>query len=261
MSAAGWRRLGSGEKAPPIEMRFVDMFMAALGALVFMAMLFAFLLASQPPPPPPDGKRPESRSWLAQAGPLRLATTSLPAARAGDTYEVPLAYRGGQGNVIWELAAGQVPPGIRFDPGRGALAGKPSKEGVSSFVVRALDHVGSSDQRPFELLVQAPLTGSKTWEKVLAIGLLGLLGLITAVFFAVSMSTDRLTRSLEQAYQEGQTQFNYQRRPFEFVSITLPDGIVRSATEARQAAFIAKLLLTTCLIVAAWFIWRVWFQH
>lgn len=255
MSAAGWRRLGSGEKAPPIEMRFVDMFMAALGALVFMAMLFAFLLASRPP------DVPGSRSWPVQAGPLRLATTSLPPARAGETYEVPLAYRGGQGKVIWELAAGQVPPGISFDPGRGALAGKPSTEGISRFVVRALDHVGSSDQRPFELLVQAPLTGSKTWEKVLAIGLLGLLGLITAVFFAISMSTERLTRSLEQAYREGRTEFNYQRHASELVSITLPDGIARSATEARQAAFIAKLLLTTCLIVAAWFIWRVWLQH
>ncbi len=257
MSAAGWRRLGSGEKAPPIEMRFVDMFMAALGALVFMAMLFAFLLASRPP----EGKRPESRSWLAQAGPLRLATTSLPPARAGETYEVPLAYRGGQGKVIWELAAGQVPPGIRFDPGRGALAGKPSTEGVSSFVVRALDRVGSSDQRPFELLVQAPLTGSKTWEKVLAIGLLGLLGLIMAAFFGISRNTDRLTRLLEQADQEGQTEYRFRRTATEVVSISLPDGIARSATEARQAAFVAKLLLTTWLIVAAWFTWRVWFQH
>jgi len=39
-----WHRAHAGEQHSPVEMRFVDMFMTALGALVFLAMLLVFLL-------------------------------------------------------------------------------------------------------------------------------------------------------------------------------------------------------------------------
>jgi hypothetical protein len=38
-----WQR-DAGESAPPVEMRFVDMFMTALGSLIFIALLLVFLL-------------------------------------------------------------------------------------------------------------------------------------------------------------------------------------------------------------------------
>ena len=42
-----WRHhpTGGERQAPPVELRFVDMFMAAIGALVFMAMLLSYLMS------------------------------------------------------------------------------------------------------------------------------------------------------------------------------------------------------------------------
>jgi len=39
-----WQRSRGDDPQAPIEMRFIDMFMAALGSLVFLALLLVFLL-------------------------------------------------------------------------------------------------------------------------------------------------------------------------------------------------------------------------
>jgi formylglycine-generating enzyme required for sulfatase activity len=39
-----WQRARADDHSPPVEMRFIDMFMTALGALIFVALLLVFLL-------------------------------------------------------------------------------------------------------------------------------------------------------------------------------------------------------------------------
>jgi cell division protein FtsB len=39
-----WRREPADDQQPPVEMRFIDMFMTALGGLVFLCLLLVFLL-------------------------------------------------------------------------------------------------------------------------------------------------------------------------------------------------------------------------
>ena len=43
---SGWGRSNRGGEHPPVEMRFIDMFMTALGSLVFIALLLVFLIPS-----------------------------------------------------------------------------------------------------------------------------------------------------------------------------------------------------------------------
>jgi hypothetical protein len=44
MMRSRWQRSRGDDPQAPIEMRFIDMFMAALGSLVFLALLLVFLL-------------------------------------------------------------------------------------------------------------------------------------------------------------------------------------------------------------------------
>ena len=74
MRSAWGSRLAAERAAVPLEMRFIDLFMAALGALIFMAMMLAFLLRFTPAhdarPAPADPAPPP-------AAPLRIVTGSL----------------------------------------------------------------------------------------------------------------------------------------------------------------------------------------
>src|SRR6266853_728910 len=89
--------------AVPVEMRFIDMFMAALGALIFMAMLLAFLLRFVPQGATAQPSRDPRSSPKKE---LSLLTRTLPSARVGEPYELAFAYRGGTGDIAWEIAAG-----------------------------------------------------------------------------------------------------------------------------------------------------------
>src|SRR5438132_107821 len=60
-----WHRGNGDSQHVPVEMRFIDMFMTALGALVFVALLLVFLLpkTTQPkaPPAPQQPTAPSGR--------------------------------------------------------------------------------------------------------------------------------------------------------------------------------------------------------
>ncbi len=166
---AAWRTSLGERHAPPVEMRFVDMFMAALGALIFMAMLMAFLLRFYPRQEAPSTVTNNGNNFNLQ--PFKLTTKTLPAARAGEPYEIAFAFQGGLPPTVWEISAGQgdIPAALRFDAAAVTLTGVPHKAETARFVVKAKDQYGTIDSRPYELVVVQPTTGSRKIENGLAI--------------------------------------------------------------------------------------------
>ena len=87
---SAWRRGHNGAHESPIEMRFIDFFMAAIGALIFMAMAFAYLVSGQPTRATDGATAPSNTPER-----LMLSTKTLPPAQAEQDYELAFAYRGG----------------------------------------------------------------------------------------------------------------------------------------------------------------------
>ena len=253
-----WRsHAASGHHVPPVEMRFIDMFMAALGALIFMAMLLAFLLRFTPrdhvqvPSPPVPG----------MTFPLRIVTASLPPAQVGQPYEVAFAYRGGSGRVAWTVPAGlrEIPAGLRFDPQRGVLTGTPTKRAAARFVLRAADALGTVDQRPFELLVEPPRAGStRRWEIVSASIAAGILLLIwLAILVGTAEFKGRLA-TLQEAWSQGRSDVTWQRGLHEEETIRLPAGIDIYRGRLQTSRRTSRVVLLVLVLWLAWLAWRIW---
>ncbi|MEQ1617739.1 MAG: Ig domain-containing protein [Terricaulis sp.] len=168
-----WRpAIGKGLRHP-VEMRFVDMFMTALGSLIFMALLLVFVIVNFPTEglTPPEDAPVETRELL-------LATKTMPQARPGERYETALAYRGGVGAIRWSLSTGEggLPPGVEFNADEGAISGTPVAVGVFRFTVTAVDARNNSVSRGYEIEVKAPPVSSKAFNLWVA----GILALVLA---------------------------------------------------------------------------------
>jgi len=145
-----WHRATFRAHTPPIEMRFIDMFMAALGALLFMAMLFAVLVALSPRgASSPDGGTAPRRT-------LQILTKRLPAAAIGHPYEIALSAAGASRRLHWTVT-GAVPDWLHLDGDTGILTGTPSTplDAPARFVVRAAEEDGGIAQTELELRLTA----------------------------------------------------------------------------------------------------------
>src|SRR5882672_10810557 len=189
-------------------MRFIDMFMAALGALIFMAMILAFLLSFTPPSAPPTQTAHDEVPPIA-AIPFSIATTSLPPGREGKPYQFAFAYRGGVAPVTWSIAVGrqELPPKMQFDATTGVLSGTPPDSATIRFVLQATDKLGAQARHPYEMAIEAAPTdvkGSVTraWPIILLI-ILVLLWLICRA--AAGFAHERC-RVLREAYDAGEWQ-------------------------------------------------------
>ena len=91
----------------PVELRFIDLFMLIVTALVFVAIVSIVVLSQ-------DERRPV---------PLAAATRSLPPALAGEPYDLYLAARGGEAPYAWSIAGGSLPRGLAFDGNAGRIHG------------------------------------------------------------------------------------------------------------------------------------------
>ncbi len=69
---------------------------------------------------------------------LRITTASLPAAELDSSYSQTLAVSGGSAPYHWTISSGSLPAGLSLSEG-GAIAGKPSAAGESSFTVKVTD--------------------------------------------------------------------------------------------------------------------------
>jgi hypothetical protein len=134
-SGFGGRRSSGVE--PPIELRFVDLFMILLTAFIFMTALLSIFSAAG--------------SVGEQVYPPRVLTETLPDALAGQPYQVMLAASGGSGGYTWRVT-GELPTGLRLNDA-GALAGTPETVQRSKFQVVVTDERGRSASGPVELSV------------------------------------------------------------------------------------------------------------
>jgi hypothetical protein len=71
--------------------------------------------------------------------PLRVTTTSLPAATGGRPYTAALAATGGVPPYAWTVTSGSLPPGLTLDASTGVISGTSDVAGTYDFTVTATD--------------------------------------------------------------------------------------------------------------------------
>lgn len=88
---------------------------------------------------------------------LSIATTSLPSATYGSSYNQSLTATGGTGPYTWSIASGNLPAGITLSSS-GVLSGTPTATGSFSFKVNVQDHSTPTLSRfqSLTLVVSAP---------------------------------------------------------------------------------------------------------
>jgi Putative Ig domain len=232
-------------------MRFIDMFMTALGSLLFMALLFVFLLAYLPK----DAPRNSVPSLSTRE--LQVLTKVMPPGREGAGYELAIAYRGGTGRVAWTVT-GELPPGIVFDRDSGVLSGVPSKKGSYRFVVTLHDGASQPVAKPYELEVAAAVVPAQRFNIWIAVILLVLLLLSALGLHTQANAGRRLVRDAERFYQEGAASMKVPRGSHRDEYIELPGGIEELKAQERRERIISRYMFAACALVAVYLAWVLW---
>jgi Putative Ig domain/Fibronectin type III domain len=87
--------------------------------------------------------------------PLAVRTESLPQALQGLPYSAGLQASGGVGPYSWTIDTGTLPDGLTMTAG-GAISGRATTVGATSFVVRLKDSLGTSSTKSLFLIVSPP---------------------------------------------------------------------------------------------------------
>lgn len=115
----------------PVELRFIDLFLLTIAALVVVALAVLLQRAATDDPP-------------------RIHTRSLPTAALGERYDIALAASGGSEPLRWRLSAGRLPSGMRL-ASDGRLHGVMRWAGSQTFGVTLRDAGGRSTDRMLKL--------------------------------------------------------------------------------------------------------------
>lgn len=121
----------------PVELRFVDLFLTMIAAMVLVVVVALIVLPA-----------PEGRSEL------RIRTRALPPASERQPYALYFAGAGGRLPYRWTVTSGVVMPGLRFDGSSGVLTGAPSESGTMPFELLLRDGAGDAARRRFTLRVR-----------------------------------------------------------------------------------------------------------
>jgi hypothetical protein len=70
---------------------------------------------------------------------LAVTTATLPSGTAGEKYSASLAASGGNPPYTWTVLSGSLPAGLKLHKSTGAITGKPSASGTSTFTVEVTD--------------------------------------------------------------------------------------------------------------------------
>src|SRR5215469_2213307 len=116
---------------PPIETRFVDLFLIIVAALMFITVMLSIISAFV-------------GSARIDVAP-RVTTRALPTALLNRPYTLTLAGIGGANPYTWSIAAGTLPAGLTLDPVTGTIAGIPQKIEQVQFTVHLTDAEHRSD--------------------------------------------------------------------------------------------------------------------
>jgi hypothetical protein len=87
--------------------------------------------------------------------PLSIRTDSLPQALQGVTYSAALEASGGIGPYAWKIDSGVLPDGLTMT-GAGAISGRPSTPGSTSFIASVKDSLGTASTKSFFIIVAQP---------------------------------------------------------------------------------------------------------
>ncbi len=138
---------------PPIEMRFVDLFMIIVTALMFVTVMLSVISAFV-------------GSARVDVAP-HVATVSLPEALLGRSYQLTLAGSGGSGAYTWKLSNGSLPAGLILDSTNGVISGTPTRLERTQFTVQLTDQEKRSDSR--DMLLEVRSVGQQAEQKVASI--------------------------------------------------------------------------------------------
>ena len=95
---------------------------------------------------------------LTVAGPLSIASTTLPPGFTGAPYSQTLSASGGTQPYSWSVSAGSLPPGLILEAPTGLLTGTPTAAGNFQFTVSLTDANSISTQKQFALSIAAGLS-------------------------------------------------------------------------------------------------------
>jgi hypothetical protein len=142
---------------PPIETRFVDLFLLIIAALMFIAVMLSIISTSV------GSTHIDVAPQTAQ---LHIAsdTIILPDAVSNTAYTFHFFAKGGTPPYQWSLVQGKLPPSLHLTPS-GDVVGTPTQENTSwIFTVRAIDAHGISITQRVRLLVGA--SPPSVWENI-----------------------------------------------------------------------------------------------
>jgi hypothetical protein len=243
-AAGNWRH------EVPVEMRFVDLFMAAFGALMFMIMVLVAIVARMPSEAP-QLTRP-SASPLERK--LDLLTRDLPAAEAGQRYDQPLAVRGGEGPLTWQVLAGSLPDGISFDLRDGVFKGLPTVAASTQLIVRVRDVRHGSAERAYTLSVLPPVSRSRvsTWFPYIFAAFLALVAL---ALFGGAANVSHEIGLLDQAAEAGQSEVTFiAGRGVKHIVDVSSGGRETKLVERRGMQFAGAVFVMLALLVVAYIV-------
>lgn len=138
MMVRGFKR-GHSSFEPPIEMRFVDLFMIIVAALMFITVMLSIISAFV-------------GSVRIDVAP-QVATRTLPIALLNQPYFLTLAGTGGTNPYTWSLASGSLPAGLTLDPTTGTISGTPLRVQRTQFSIQLTDSEHRSVKRDMVLTI------------------------------------------------------------------------------------------------------------
>jgi len=80
-----------------------------------------------------------STTITVQPAPLTISTTSLPDAQRNAAYSAMVTASGGSTPYTWSIISGALPAGLSLNSNSGAISGRPTATGSSSFTIKVTD--------------------------------------------------------------------------------------------------------------------------
>jgi hypothetical protein len=138
---------------PPIELRFVDLFMILLTGFIFITVVLSLFTAIHPS--------------NEEVKPPKIETPRVPEAVAGRPYQVTLAASGGSGGYKWNMRE-TLPKGLVLSPD-GMIAGTPLSPETANLNVQVTDKSGRTDFAPLTVTVLPALRDTTPTERRLRV--------------------------------------------------------------------------------------------
>lgn len=103
---------------------------------------------------------------------LKIVNASLPAGQVGVAYQTSNTASGGTPPYTWSITSGALPVGLALSASSGAISGKPSVSGSSTFMVRVSDAASNWAQQPLSIQIGATTTPPSSALKITTTSLL-----------------------------------------------------------------------------------------